>query len=63
MTDWEIVQAMERYGGSFIQALAVLSHRADEDNLRRIKAAWPEYWQQYSEMAELSRKRDAERVF
>ncbi len=30
-----------------MSALAEAAYRADGENLRRIKAAWPEYWAQY----------------
>ena len=39
---------MRKYGGSFVKALAEAALRADDDNLRRIKTAWPEYWAKYS---------------
>jgi hypothetical protein len=51
-TDVEIVHAMERFGGSFVNTLALLCYLADEENYRRIKATWPEYWAKYAEMAE-----------
>jgi len=41
------VDAMEKYGGSFVKALAELARRADPINLRKIKATWEEYWMQY----------------
>ena len=50
--DLKTIEAMERYGGSFVVALAQAAHRADKNNLERIKVAFPEYWQQYTEMAE-----------
>lgn len=49
--DLKVIEAMEKYGGSFVVALAQAARRADADNLARIKATWPEYWQQYTEMA------------
>ena len=52
MTDWEIVEAMRRYGGSFVQALAVCVQRADPENLQRLKAAFPELWAEYQALAE-----------
>lgn len=58
-TDWEIVRTMERFGGSFVRTLGQLCHLADPDNLQRIKAAWPEYWLEYAEMAEQVKQRDA----
>jgi len=55
--DYRVVEAMERYGGSFVQALALLCFRADHVNLNKIKATWPEYWLQYSEMADFDYKK------
>lgn len=52
-TDYAVVCAMERYGGHFIQILAQLCHRADPVNFAKIKAAWPEYWREYSETAKM----------
>lgn len=49
--DYRVVEAMEKYGGSFVKALAEAARRADSTNLAKIKATWPEYWQQYTEMA------------
>lgn len=49
--DLKVVEAMEKYGGSFVVALAQAARRADANNLAKIKATWPEYWQQYLEMA------------
>ncbi len=48
--DLDVIEAMEKYGGSFVQALAVAASRADADNLAKIKATWPEYWKQYTDM-------------
>lgn len=45
--DLKVLGAMEKYGGSFVKALALLAYRADSTNLHKIKATWPEYWQQY----------------
>jgi hypothetical protein len=55
-SDYRIVQAMERYGGSFARAIAQAAHRADENNLAKLKAAFPELWAEYAELAELSAK-------
>ena len=40
------------YGGSFVRKLGAAALVADEQNLRRIKSTWPEYWDQYSRMAQ-----------
>lgn len=49
--DYKVVEAMEKYGGSFVQALAVCFRRADANNLQKLKTTFAEYWQQYTEMA------------
>lgn len=58
MTDAEIVDAMRIYGGSFVKRLSELWRFADADNMRRIKATWPEYWDQYAEIAQKIRDRE-----
>lgn len=50
--DMLVVEAMEKYGGSFVQALAVCFRRADAGNLYKLKTTFSEYWEQYTEMAE-----------
>jgi hypothetical protein len=52
--DYDTIQAMLRYGGSFVKALAAAALAADEDNLNRIKRTWPEYWERYSRMEEFN---------
>lgn len=49
--DHQTVAAMEMYGGHFVRALARLCHHADDINLAKIKAAWPEVWERYEELA------------
>lgn len=63
--DWEVVSTMSVYGGGFVKALARLYYRADPVNMEKIKATWPEYWQEYAEMTELvkaQRERDQREV-
>lgn len=52
MTDqeFEIILKMEKYGGSFVQALAVCFQRADWVNFNKLKETFSEYWKQYEEM-------------
>ena len=50
--DLKVIEAMEKFGGSFVVALAGAARRADQNNLAKIKQTWPEYWKQYTEMAE-----------
>ena len=42
---------MMEYGGSFVRKLGAAALVADQQNLNRIKATWPEYWEQYARMA------------
>ena len=53
MTDEDIavIEAMEKYGGSFVKALAECARRADAMNLIKIKTTWKAYWKQYTDMA------------
>lgn len=51
--DWVVVSAMERLGGGFIKGLAALYRQADEDNRRRLREAFPQYWDKYAELAQL----------
>jgi len=49
--DYATVEAMTIFGGSFVVALAHACRQADAVNLAKIKATWPEYWAEYSEMS------------
>ena len=51
--DYKIVEAMEKYGGSFVKNLARLCYSADQNNLRKIKETWSDYWNDYRKMAGL----------
>jgi hypothetical protein len=50
-SDREVINAMHRYGGGFVRALATACERADATNLERITEAFPELWRQYEAMA------------
>lgn len=50
-TDYDITEAMLKYGGSFVVALAQAARRADKINLAKIKTTWPECWAQYNDLA------------
>ena len=45
--DLNTVENMDRYGGSFVKALAVLARHADHNNLQKIKNTWSVYWKEY----------------
>ena len=51
MTDKKTIETMMEYGGSFVRKLGAAALVADQQNLNRIKATWPEYWSQYERMA------------
>ena len=51
MNDRQIINTMIEYGGSFVRKLGAAALVADQQNLNRIKATWPEYWAQYARMA------------
>lgn len=53
MTDYDITGAMIVYGGSFVQALARAWRCADAANQAKLKAAFPEYWEQYRGIAQM----------
>jgi hypothetical protein len=53
MTDDQVVTAMEVFGGSFIRALALAYRAADRVNQARLKAAFPDEWVRYHELAVL----------
>jgi hypothetical protein len=55
--DYKVISAMGTYGGSFVQSLGICALHADASNLAKIKATWPDYWQEYVVMAEQDEKR------
>jgi hypothetical protein len=54
---FEMIRAMERFGGSFIRALAECFNYADFENTNRLLRAFPEYVKQYTEMAKKMAKK------
>lgn len=49
--EYEVTEAMIRFGGSFVQQLGRLFRSADEQNTARLMAAFPEYWAEYRDLA------------
>lgn len=49
--EYKIVAMMEKYGGSFVKALAVAFYRADHGNFKKLKNAFPDYWKEYQDFA------------
>jgi len=50
--DRRTINAMLRYGGGFVEALARAAEKADAQNLEIIKRSWSGYWALYDAMAE-----------
>jgi len=55
--DYAITEAMITYGGSFNAGLGRLFRVADDVNQAKLKAAFPEYWITYRELAMLKQAR------
>ena len=53
---FEVATAMQKFGGGFVKALGKALIRADSDNTRRIKEAFPEYWAKYLKLYETLEK-------
>lgn len=47
-----VAGAMTKEGGHFVNALGHALFQADHINQEKIKATWPEYWQQYKDIGE-----------
>jgi len=45
--DYRIVENMEKFGGSFVKALAQCFRHADSCNFEKLKSTFSEYWEQY----------------
>ena len=48
----EVFERMQKYGGSFVKALAAAAFCADRSNLDKIITTFSDYWKQYEEMVE-----------
>ncbi len=55
--DHETLQAMYGLGGSFASHLAMAWMCADATNFAKLKAAFPELWDQYADMARMQKAR------
>lgn len=56
--DLNTITAMSRFGGRFASALANAFLRADGDNFQRLKNAFPEMWEMYSEIGKSTKDED-----
>lgn len=50
-SEWDILEAMYQYGGSFVKQLSVLYRMGDLENKRKLAEAFEHYFKQYDEMA------------
>ena len=46
--DIEILDAMNKYGGSFAKSISLAAWAADSENYAKLKDAFPELWTQYA---------------
>ena len=51
MDEYWITEAMLRMGGSFVKKLGELYRLGDANNQQKLKEAFPEYWNTYTEHA------------
>lgn len=54
-----VAECMEREGGSFVSTLGLAWMKADDENRRRIRRTWPEYWADYENRVRVRDKRNA----
>lgn len=62
ITDYDVLAAMEKFGGGFASRLAVAGMHADAQNLARIKVAFADLWSSYRDMAAQTVAKDAQEV-
>ena len=53
--EFETVERMTKYGGSFVKALAECFRKADPINFIKLKDTFGDYWKQYGEEYHLNR--------
>ncbi len=47
--DYQILEAMQTYGGSFVKQLSLLCRLADETNFQKLKSTFSNYWEDYEQ--------------
>lgn len=45
--DYQIIEAMQTYGGSFVKQLGLLCCLADATNFQKLKSTFSNYWEEY----------------
>ena len=56
--DLNTITAMTRHGGRFASAFANAFSRADHVNFKKLKNAFPEMWEKYTDLGEKARDQD-----
>jgi hypothetical protein len=51
INNYDVIDTMQKYGGSFAKAIAEAFRRADSENFKRLQDAFPELWEQYAQMS------------
>jgi hypothetical protein len=51
-SDWDIMEAMTKYGGSFVKQLAVLYRLADPNNKHKLEIIFNDFFHKYDELAD-----------
>jgi hypothetical protein len=59
--DIRIIDAMKKYGGSFVKCLAEAMMHADPINLKKLKISFADYWKQYEMIVEREEDKNPER--
>lgn len=49
--DTYMIEAMGKFGGSFVKALAAMLWQADPINYEKLRHTFPEYFEEYKKMA------------
>lgn len=60
--EYVVVEKMQVYGGGFVKALAECFRCADNVNFRKLREAFPEYWENYEAMVSEDLKRKPKRI-
>lgn len=51
--DIEVLHTMREIGGSFASAIALAGFTADTSNYERLKAAFPDLWEEYGKLTDM----------
>ena len=52
INDRDVARTMVEYGGSFVSKLGAAALAADPSNMKKLRDAFPDYWANYTRMAE-----------